>query len=216
MVRSKGKAEADAQLEDAVQEERSMNVVVDVRESRVENSTMTLERGSSRTQPGSRTDAEAPWAAALRAAESALAERDLRAAVQHWDAAHLAAVGSLSWEGLIEVGDAYLRIGRASGLRETTVATTRRAYFAGLFRACQKDSLEGILRTARAFAGLGDAQVVEECLGLAELLVGRDPVAQACVAEFVRTLEGRPASESGVAGSGPGTGGVTSTSISTF
>jgi hypothetical protein len=165
-----------------------------------ENRTMTLEPESDRGRLGP----EAPWAASLRAAESALAQRNLRAAVQAWDAAHLAAVGSLSWEGLIEVGDTYLRIGQASGLRDTTLATTRRAYFAALFRACQKDSLEGILRTAQAFAGLGDAHVVEECVGLAELLAAGDPVAQSRVAEFVRSLEGRAGPGGGSVSSGSG------------
>jgi uncharacterized heparinase superfamily protein len=147
---------------------------------------------------------EAPWAAHLRAAESALAQRNLRAAVQAWDCAHLAAVGSLSWEGLIEVGDTYLRIGQASGLRNTTLATARRSYFAGLFRACQKDSLEGILRTAEAFTGLGDAQVVEECLGLAELLAAGDPSAQSRVAAFVCGLENRAPLGNGAVRSTPG------------
>jgi hypothetical protein len=129
---------------------------------------------------------EVPWAAHLRLAEAALAERNLRAAVRAWDAAHLAAVGSLSWEGLIEVGDAYLRIGEVSGLRDTTLATARRAYFAGLFRACQKGSLEGVLRTAEAFTRLGDTQVVDECVGLANLLASDDPAARARVTAFAR------------------------------
>src|SRR2546426_11941578 len=92
---------------------------------------------------GTESESEMPersWAAHLRAAEQALARRNLRATVRAWDAAHLAAVGSLHWEGLIEVGDAYLRIGQESGLPDATLATVRRVYFAALFRACQKDS----------------------------------------------------------------------------
>lgn len=115
-------------------------------------------------------DNGSPWAVHLRAARNALAERNVRAAVRAWDDAHLAAVGSARWEGLIEVGDIALRIGGTDGRRGDAEATARKAYFAALFRARQRDSLEGVLRTAQAFAELGDGQVVEECLGLAELM----------------------------------------------
>jgi inactivated superfamily I helicase len=119
-------------------------------------------------------DGLAPWSTPIRAAYQALLQRDVKAARQAWEEAHLAAVGSARWDGLIEVGDAYLRIGLASGSREAAEATARKAYFAALFRACQKESFDGILRTAEAFAALGDRQVVEECTGLAELLAPDD------------------------------------------
>jgi hypothetical protein len=142
-----------------------------------------VESRASVTQPS--------WAGPLRAADEALAQGNVQGAVQAWDAAHLAAAGSLQWDGLVEVGDLYLRIGEASGSRDTTLATTRRAYFAALFRACQTESLEGILRVADAFARLGDAQVVEECLTLARLQAGDDDAARGRVAGFVRGLAGR-------------------------
>ena len=121
------------------------------------------------------TPHETPWAPHLVAAEEALARQDLRAAVRAWDEAHLAAVGSLRWDGLIEVGDVYVRIGQVRGPRDTARATARRAYFAALFRACQHDSIDGILRAAEAFAALGDRQIVEECMGLAELIADDAP-----------------------------------------
>ena len=117
---------------------------------------------------------EAPWTSHLGAVREALAQKNLGAAVRAWEQAHLAAVGSWRWEGLIEVGDVYLRIGDASGARKASEATARKAYFAALFRACQRDSCEGILRIAQAFADLGDRQVVEECVGLAELVAPDD------------------------------------------
>jgi len=135
--------------------------------------------------------AEPSWAGPLRAADAALAQGNVQGAVRAWDVAHLAAAGSLQWDGLIEVGDLYLRIGEAAGRRDTTVATSRRAYFAALFRACQAESLEGILRVADAFARLGDAQIVEECLTLARLQAADDDTARARVADFVRALAER-------------------------
>lgn len=123
---------------------------------------------------GLERDGEVPWAEPIRMAREALARQNVGAAVRAWEAAHLAAVGSARWEGLVDVGDTYLRIGDASGARQSAESTARRAYFAALFRACQQDSFEGVLRVAAAFADLGDRQVVEECAGLADLLAADD------------------------------------------
>jgi hypothetical protein len=113
---------------------------------------------------------EALWSCYLRAMDRALAHHDPRSAIQAWDEAHLAAMSDGHWQGLIEVGRAYLRIGEASGSRRAAEATARKAYFAALFRACQKESFDGIVGTTEAFAALGDRQVVEECVALAELM----------------------------------------------
>ena len=113
----------------------------------------------------------ASWRGHLRAVDRALGQSDVDGARRAWENAHLAAVESHSWEGLILTGHACLRIGRASGARQAAEPTARRAYFAALYRACRESSFEGILRAAEAFADLGDREVVEECLGLAELQV---------------------------------------------
>jgi 16S rRNA (cytosine967-C5)-methyltransferase len=55
----------------------------------------------------------------------------------------------------------------------------RRIYLAALFRARQQESLDGVLRTAEAFAGLGDRELVDRCLRIAESLAARVPDAQA-------------------------------------
>jgi len=115
--------------------------------------------------------AGAAWSGHLRAVDRALGQSDVDRARRAWENAHLAAVESLSWEGLIATGHACLRIGGASSARAATEPTARRAYFAALYRACRENSFEGILRAAEAFADLGDREVVEECLGLAELQV---------------------------------------------
>ena len=111
----------------------------------------------------------ASWRGHLRTVDRALGKCDVDGARRAWESAHLAAVESLSWEGLIAAGEASLRIGSATGGRETAEPAARRAYFAALYRACRENSFEGILRAAEAFADLGDREVVEECVGLVEL-----------------------------------------------
>jgi hypothetical protein len=120
----------------------------------------------------------ASWSGHLRNVERALGQRDVDGARRAWENAHLAAVESLSWEGLIATGHACLRIGGAAGARPPAEATARRAYFAALYRACRENSFDGILSAAEAFDGLGDQEVVEECLGLAELHVDGEPTRQ--------------------------------------
>jgi hypothetical protein len=120
----------------------------------------------------------ATWTRHLRAVDHALGASDVPGAQRAWEQAHLAAVESLSWEGLIATGHACLRIGRAAGAGAAAEPTARRAYFAALYRACRENSFDGILRAAEAFADLGDGEVVEECLGLAELQVDGEDTRQ--------------------------------------
>jgi len=108
------------------------------------------------------------WRGHLRVVEQALGQRDIDQAQRAWESAHLAAVESPSWEGLIATGEASLRIGDATSGRTAAELSARRAYFAALYRACRANSFEGILRAAEAFGALGDREVVEECLGLVE------------------------------------------------
>ncbi len=117
--------------------------------------------------------AEAPWGAPLRAVDEALARNDAAAALRAWQDAHLAALGSWRWERMIEVGDAALRIGEVSGLRPAAKARARQAYLTAFFRARDQGSLAGVLRSAEAFALLGDREVVAQCLIAADGLAAR-------------------------------------------
>src|SRR5262245_56586259 len=109
------------------------------------------------------------WRGHIRTVERALGRHDVDQARRAWEKAHVAAVESFSWEGLLASGQASLRIGGAIGARSSAETAARRAYFTALYRACRENSCEGILRTAEAFFDLGDREIVEECLGLAEL-----------------------------------------------
>jgi hypothetical protein len=117
------------------------------------------------------------WTAPLRGVDDALARMDLDAARRAWQEAYLAALGSWHWEGMLEVGHAQLRLGRAAGQWEAAVARARNLFLAALFRARQQRSAEGARQTASAFARLGDRDVAERCLRLAEALAAeaREP-----------------------------------------
>lgn len=131
-----------------------------------------------------------PWSGHLRSVDRALGQSDMDGARRAWENAHLAAVESLSWEGLIAIGDASRRIGSAMGAEQTAEATARRAYFAALYRACRENSFDGILRAAEAFADLGDREVVEECLGLADLQADGEKARQHLSAVVTRLRSG--------------------------
>jgi len=128
-----------------------------------------------------------PWVAPLQRVERALASRNVSAAEEAWHEAHRAALGSRHrWDGLIEVGEAYLRIGEVAHGRQAAQATARRLYLAALFRAREQGALDGVLRTADAFAVLGDREAVTQCLQVADQVAERtrDPQARARVEAF--------------------------------
>jgi hypothetical protein len=128
-----------------------------------------------------------PWVVPPQRLNTALASPNVTAAEEAWHEAHRAALGSRQrWDGLIEVGEAYLRIGEVTNERQAAQPTARRLYLTALFRARQQGSLDGVLRTAEAFAALGDREVVIQCLRVADQVAERahDPQARARVEAF--------------------------------
>jgi hypothetical protein len=153
--------------------------------------------GTPEARPGSRhSGVGSAWRGHLRVVDRALGQRDIDEAQRAWESAHLAAVESPSWEGLIETGEASLRIGDATSGRTAAEPSARRAYFAALYRACRANSFEGILRAAEAFDALGDREVVEECLGLAELQADGEQTRRQVMA-LVGRLGTRPVASNG-------------------
>jgi hypothetical protein len=71
------------------------------------------------------------------------------------------------------VGDAALRIATIPRLSWAFEAKARQVYLATLFRARDQSSIDRVLRTAEAFAALGDRAVVEQCLRVADDLAAR-------------------------------------------
>lgn len=110
------------------------------------------------------------WQAQLDRMEEALDRHDLAQAVLIWREAYAAALRSRHWEGLVAVGDAYRRLGALGGFQKDSEAKARQTYLAALFRARQDGALDGALRVAEAFAELGDADIVAQCLKVARIL----------------------------------------------
>jgi hypothetical protein len=139
--------------------------------------------------PGQPVPEEQPWVAPLRAVDEALARQNVSAAERLWHDAYGHAVASRRWDGMVAVGDASLRIGQIAGRRAAAETRARQAYLAALFRARQQQAVEGALRTAQAFADLGDREVAEQCLRVARDLTAHSGDAEADAR--VRALAGR-------------------------
>ncbi|OLC13262.1 MAG: hypothetical protein AUH29_13145 [Candidatus Rokubacteria bacterium 13_1_40CM_69_27] len=113
------------------------------------------------------------WAEQVARVEDAVVGGDATAMLRTWQAACLEALGSQQWEPMIAVGDAALRVGRATGFTIAFEAKARQAYHVALFRAHKQVSLEGIRRAAGGFDQVGDREVAEQALRLAQGLAER-------------------------------------------
>ncbi len=113
------------------------------------------------------------WTADLERADAALAGDDVGGALRAWRAAYTSALGSRRWDAMLDVGDAYLRIGGRAHMRNLYETKAREAYLIALFRARREGALDGVLRTGQAFAALGDRAVVGHCIRIAEGLAAQ-------------------------------------------
>jgi len=140
---------------------------------------------------------EAPGWHEIQLMDAALARGDISTAVRARHSAHQRVMGTRSWQSMLAVGDATLRLEEATGYRAVALSEARRAYLAALFRARQQGSLEGALGAARAFAALGDRGMVEGSLAIASDLAGRsgDPQASDQVRETAVRLAFAEASD---------------------
>jgi hypothetical protein len=123
----------------------------------------------------------APWSVHLEEVDLAVAAGDWPRTAEAWTNAWSTAMASGRWQPLIDVGDAALRIGDATGTRSIGRAKARRAYRAALYRARAQRSVDGVLRAAERFAALGDRDVTEGALHMARKLTAGDASARAQV-----------------------------------
>jgi hypothetical protein len=132
----------------------------------------------------------------LRRMDEALTSGDIRLAERAWHDAYGQALGSRRWEGMVEAGDTALRIRAVAKDQRLAAPTARRAYLTALVRARDLGSVDGVLRTAEAFARLGDGEVVEQALRVARDLGGVHPEVEArvrgLVDESARVSEATP------------------------
>jgi hypothetical protein len=96
------------------------------------------------------------WAARIAEMDRLLALGETRAATAAWREAYVAAHVSRDWPGMLAVGDAALRAGRATGTSDVFEPRARRAYLTALLRARRQASRDGVLAAGEAFGRLGD------------------------------------------------------------
>jgi hypothetical protein len=129
-------------------------------------------------RPAPPPSAITPWAAPIAAVDEALAQGDVAGAMNAWLPAHGVALRDRRWEGLVEVGDARLRIERASGVERNGKEQARVVYLMALFRARDEHSVRGLLRVANAFAALGDRDVAERAVRIAATIEKRQQASE--------------------------------------
>ena len=147
----------------------------------------------SREAAPSTFDGTTLWVPLIAKMNRALSRGDVVNAQRAWSTAEVAAVASLTWEALVEVGDATRQIGDAAGARAVTTPWARRSYLTAFARAQRQGSLDGMLRSAEAFAALGDRDLARQCLRGAEQLSRQTRDSQAL--ERVRSYERRIAAQ---------------------
>jgi len=127
----------------------------------------------------------------FQAIGEALAQADVGKARSAWHDAYRVALRRSDWEEMAALGDAALRRGPSG--RHVGEMEARQAYLAALFRARAHASLDGVMRATEAFATLGDRDVVEEGLRIAESLAVRstDPDDRERVMALRARLEGQ-------------------------
>jgi hypothetical protein len=113
------------------------------------------------------------WRQHLDEMEGAIASGQAAAAVRAWHRAHAAVIDHPGWEPIACVAEAARRIGAISGFGRAAEARARETYWIALFRAHREGSLTGVLQTAEGFGALGDRNMVEQCIRIAEGLATR-------------------------------------------
>jgi hypothetical protein len=96
------------------------------------------------------------WRTELSHVEQELAAERVGPAIRAWERARAAARASRQWQGLLAVGDAYLRIGDAVDFRQAFVGTARATYLEALDQALAAASADGELGISAALEALDD------------------------------------------------------------
>jgi len=95
-------------------------------------------------------------AARIAEMDRALARGETATVTAVWREAYVAAHVDRGWPGMLAVGDAAVRAGRATRAPEVFEPRARRAYLTALLRARRQASHDGVLAAGAAFGRLGD------------------------------------------------------------
>ena len=141
------------------------------------------------------TPSEDSTAERITAIGEAVQRGDLATARAAWHDAYRSLRRTRDWQGMAALGDIALGIAGASRTRQPWEGDARQAYLGALFRARAEASLDGVLRATGAFATLGDRDIAEEGLRIAESVASRKgtPEARAWVLAHRARFEGREA-----------------------
>ena len=90
-----------------------------------------------------------------------------------WHRAHAVVIDQPGWQPIVRVAEAARSIGAIPGFGRAAEARARETYWIALFRAHRDGSLAGVLETAEGFGVLGDRNMVEQCIRIAEGLATR-------------------------------------------
>jgi hypothetical protein len=113
------------------------------------------------------------WRQHLDEMEEAITSGHAAAAVRAWHRAHAAVIDHPGWQPIVCVAEAARRIAGIPGFARAGEARARETYWIALFRAHREGSLAGVLQTAEGFGALGDRNMVEQCIRIAEGLAMR-------------------------------------------
>ena len=114
--------------------------------------------------------AQRSWAEHVALVDEAVARGDVSGGVRRWHDAYASALTSRRPEALVAAGEAFVRLSVAAGTPDGGKPNARRAYLAALGLARRQHSVDGVLSVARAFRALGDREVAEHCVRMAEAL----------------------------------------------
>jgi hypothetical protein len=115
------------------------------------------------------------WHESIKKLDEALTSGDPGSMLRAWQAASVAALVDRGWQSMVMVGDAAIRIGRATGLNIAFSAKARQAYHVALFRSHRASDIDGVLQTAEGFTELRATEIVEQCLRIAARLYEAHP-----------------------------------------
>jgi hypothetical protein len=116
--------------------------------------------------------AQRSWVEHVALVDQAVASGDVSGGVRRWHDAYASALASRRPEALVAAGEAFVRLSVAAGTPDGGKPHARRAYLAALGLARRQHSADAVLGVAQAFRALGDREVAEYCVRMAEALAG--------------------------------------------